>query len=115
MNHMLYGNSSYRENSEREVEVTVSITMSKTFTISTTNYTSDCGVDEDGYYEDVYYEDLKSDVENSIVLPHNLHSIVNTAFKEDLDLKAAKMPKFLKDALKDCSNWNIDEFEVIEE
>lgn len=115
MNHMLYGNDSSIENPEREVEVTVSITMSKTFTISTTNYTSECGVDEDGYYEDVYYENLKSDVENSIVLPHNLHLLVNTAFRKDLDLRNAKMPRFLKEALEDCSHWNVDELEVIKE
>lgn len=102
---------------EKEVEVTVSITMSKTFKLSTNNYEiTDYGQDEDGdYYEDREFINLKEDVENSFVLPHNLSKFTKTIFEEDLDLKAAGMPNYLKEALEECDGWEIDDFEVIEE
>lgn len=121
MNHMTIDTPdapwNQKDNEEKEVNVTVSITMSKTFTLKTTNYeVIDAGEDEDGdYYEDLEFTDLKEDIENNFVLPQNLSNLVNIMFQEDLDLKAAGMPKCLKDALEDCSGWDIDEIECIEE
>lgn len=121
MNHMTINTPdapwNQEDKQEKTIDVTVSITMSKTFTITTDNYeVLDCGKDEDGdYYEDIEYTDLREDVENSVVLPHNLSKFTKTIFEEDLDLKAAGMPKYLKDALEDCDGWEIDDFEVIEE
>lgn len=102
---------------DREVEVTVSITMSKSFKLKTGNYDIiDYGEDEDGdYYEDIVFNDLKSDVEYKFVMPNNLSKYTKVIFKEDLDLKAAGMPKCLIEALEDCDNWVVDDFEVIQE
>lgn len=76
------------ENPEREIEVTVSVTLSKTIKVKVSDYDIvDSGKDEDGnYFEDIDYSncDLKEAVENQIILPQ------------------AKFP-----------DWNIDDYEVI--
>ena len=76
------------DNPEREVEVTVSITLSKTLKVRVDDYQIvDSGKDEDGeYFEDIDYSncDLKSAVENQYILPQDK-----------------------------CSDWDVDDFEVI--
>lgn len=76
------------DNPEREVEITVSITLSKTLKVRVNDYQIvDSGKDEDGeYFEDIDYSDcdLKNAVENQYVLP--------------------------QDKFKD---WDIDDYEVI--
>lgn len=71
---------------EEEVEVLVSVTLSKTVKIKVTDYEVDEGVDEDGYYRSVDFKncDLKSAVEEQIALP--------------------------QEAVED---WNVDEMEVV--
>ena len=63
------------ENPEREVEVTISITLSKTVNIKVKDYEIvDSGRDEDGeYFEDIDYSncDLKSVVEEQLFLPQD--------------------------------------------
>ena len=84
----------------REIEVTVSITLSKTVKIQVADYQEEyLGKDEDGNpwieynYEDC---DLKSAVEDQIILP-------NEAYKY-----AIPNPTFLR-GLK---GWNVDDLEV---
>ena len=85
---------------EREIEVTVSVTLSKTVKIKVSDYTiTGSGKDEDGeYFEDVDYSDcnLKGAVEEQIVLPQSAHMYVksNPVVHEDL------------------SNWYVDDLEV---
>lgn len=73
---------------EREIEVTVSVTLSKTVKIKVSDYTiTDSGKEEDGnYFEDIDYSDcnLKTAVEEQIKLPQDT-----------------------------CKDWNIDDFEVV--
>ena len=89
------------DNPEREIEVTVSVTLSKTVKIKVSDYEiTDSGKDEDGeYFEDIDYSncDLKSAVEEQIVLPQSAHMYVksNPKVREDL------------------SNWCVDDLEVI--
>ena len=89
------------DNPEREIEVTVSVTLSKTVKIKVSDYEiTDSGKDEDGeYFEDIDCSncDLKSAVEEQIVLPQTAHMYVksNPKVREDL------------------SNWCVDDFEVI--
>ena len=89
------------DNPEREIDVTVSVTLSKTVKIKVSDYEiTDSGKDEDGeYFEDIDYSncDLKSAVEEQIVLPQAAHIYVegNSKIQEDL------------------SNWCVDDFEVI--
>ena len=89
------------DNPEREIEVTVSVTLSKTVKIKVSDYEiTDSGKDEDGeYFEDTDYSncDLKGAVEEQIVLPQSAHMYVksNPKVREDL------------------SNWCVDDLEVI--
>ena len=89
------------DNPEREIEVTVSVTLSKTVKIKVSDYEiTDSGKDEDGeYFEDIDYSncDLKSAVEEQIVLPQSAHMYVksNPKVRENL------------------SNWCVDDLEVI--
>ena len=65
------------DNPEREIEVTVSVTLSKTVKIKVSDYEiTDSGKDEDGeHFEDIDYSncDLKGAVEGQIVLPQSAH------------------------------------------
>ena len=89
------------DNPEREIEVTVSVTLSKTVKIKVSDYEiTDSGRDDDGeYFEDVDYSncDLKGAVEEQIVLPQSAHMYVKNNPKVHEDL----------------SNWCVDDFEVI--
>lgn len=102
MNHMTVDsvNAPWNETEPdtEEVEVTVSITLSKSMRIAKSDYQS-----------------LEDSVEEQCYLPNNLAIVIERLFNEDLDLKAAGMPKYLKEAIEDCKDWDIDEFEVIEE
>jgi hypothetical protein len=88
------------ENPEREIEVTVSVTLSKTIKVKVSDYDIiNSGKDEDGeYFEEVDYSncDLKSAVEEQIVLPQTAHMYVkgNPKVHENL------------------SNWCVDDLEV---
>lgn len=88
------------DNPEREIEVTVSITLSKTVKVRVSDYEiTDFGKDEDGEYsEDIDYSncDLKGAVEEQIVLPQSAHMYVKSNPKVHEDL----------------SNWCVDDFEV---
>ena len=89
------------DNPEREIEVTVSVTLSKTVKIKVSDYEiTDSGKDEDGeYFEDIDCSncDLKSAVEEQIVLPQSAHMYIKSNPKVHEDL----------------SNWCVDDFEVI--
>ena len=81
---------------EREVEVTVSITLSKTLKIKVSDYT----VDSEG---NVDYSDcnLREAVENQIILPQEAYKYVNPyTFNKH-------------ETIEDLSNWDVDDFEVI--
>ena len=88
------------DNPEREIEVTVSVTLSKTIKIKVSDYEiTDSGKDEDGeYFENIDYSncDLKGAVEEQIVLPQSAHMYVkgNSKVQEDL------------------SNWYVDDLEI---
>ena len=96
------------DNPEREVEVTVSITLSKTVKIRVSDYEiTDSGKDEDGeYFEDVDYSncDLKGAVEEQVYLPQEAGQLI-----DDFAIETVKA----KNIVKDLSNWNVDELEVI--
>ena len=76
------------DNPEKEIEVTVSVTLSKTLKIKVSDYEIvESGKDEDGnHFEDIDYSDcdLKCAVENQYILPQDK-----------------------------CLDWNIDDFEVV--
>ena len=88
------------DNPEREIDVTVSVTLSKTVKIKVSDYEiTDSGKDEDGeYFKDVDYSkcDLKGAVEEQIVLPQSAHTYVKSNPKVHEDL----------------SNWCVDDLEI---
>lgn len=77
-----------KEIPKRKIEVTVSVTLSKTVEVEVDDYElKEEGVDEDGcFYEDIDYSqcNLKRAVEEQITLPQDA-----------------------------CNGWDIDDFEVI--
>lgn len=93
------------ENPEVEIEVLVSITLSKTVTVRVSDYELiDEGVDEDGcYYRDMDFSetDLLSAVEEQIILPQDA----------SLYIDIGAHPQ----AADDLSGWNVDEIECIKE
>lgn len=95
------------DNPEREIEVTVSVTLSKTVKIKVSDYEiTDSGKDEDGeYFEDIDYSncDLKGAVEEQIVLPQKAWNYIAPKSKKEVN------------AVFDLKGWNVDDFEVIEE
>lgn len=95
------------DNPEREIEVTVSVTLSKTVKIKVSDYEiTDSGKDEDGeYFEDIDYSncDLKGAVEEQIVLPQKAWDYIAPKSKKEVN------------AIFDLKGWNVDDFEVIEE
>lgn len=95
------------DNPEREIEVTVSVTLSKTVKIKVSDYEiTDSGKDEDGeYFEDIDYSncDLKGAVEGQIVLPQKAWDYIASKSKREVN------------AIFDLKGWNVDDFEVIEE
>lgn len=95
------------DNPEREIEVTVSVTLSKTVKIKVSDYQiTDSGKDEDGeYFEDIDYSDcdLKGAVEEQIVLPQKAWDYIAPKSKKEVQ------------AIFDLKGWNVDDFEVINE
>lgn len=94
---------------EKEIEVTVSVTLSKTIKVKVSDYEIvDSGKDEDGeYFEEVDYSncDLKSAVENQYTLPQDAGKYIgNYAYEAGY--------KGCPEA-DELSNWNVDDFEVI--
>lgn len=93
------------DNPEREIEVTVSVTLSKNVKIKVSDYEiTDSGKDEDGeYFEDIDYSkcDLKRAVEEQITLPQDAYKYVKGEFNND--------------QRNDLEGWDVDDFEVIEE
>lgn len=99
MNRLLYRTSSEEmEPKKKTVDVTVSLTISKTLSVE---------VSDDDSLEDA--------VLDSYVLPSSLAAHIKDTFANDLELKAVGMSWGLKNAVEDCSDWNIDELLVVEE
>lgn len=100
---------------EKEIEVTVSVTLSKTVKITVDDYEAEVDADEDGMYLSYDFSNcnLHKAVEEQVVLPQNLAEYTERMFNHDLNLKAAGIPKYLKDAIRDCKDWCVDDYEVI--
>lgn len=96
---------------EREIEVEISVTLSKKVRILVDDYTIE--EDEYGYRDYDFSEcDLRKAVEDQVTLPHNLATFTERIFEHDLSLKAAGMPFYLKDAISECKGWSVDDVNV---
>lgn len=100
------------DNPEKEIEVLISITLSKSIRIKVDDYTIiDEGVDEDGYpYENIDFSDcdLKNAVKEQILLPHEVGQLL-----VDIDNNPHKIPPKYESMNEDLCGWNVDDFEVI--
>ena len=86
------------DNPEREIEVTVSITLSKTLKIEVSDYTVDSENNID--YSDC---NLREAVEKQIILPQEAYKYVNPyTFSKHK-------------TIEDLSNWDVDDFEIIKD
>lgn len=88
------------ETPEKEIEVCVSITLSKTVKVKVSDYTVESGTDEEGeHFEDIDYSDcdLKKAVEEQIILPHKAYTNTERS----------------KKAYEDLKGWDVDDFECI--
>lgn len=96
----------------KEVEVTVSLTLSKTVKVKVKDYTIvDSGRDEDGeFFEDIDYSecDLKKAVKTQIDLPQDAGKALMLVYFN---------PGVSNDTILNCANnlsgWNVDDFEVV--
>lgn len=100
---------------EKEIEVTISVTLSKTVKVMVNDYEVEEDADEDGRYLSYDFSgcNLNKAVEDQVVLPQNLAEFTERMFNHDLKLKAAGMPRYLKEAIADCKGWTVDEMEVV--
>ena len=100
------------DNPEREIEVTISITLSRTAKIKVTDYeVADFGIDEDGeHFEDIDYSncDLTTAVREQITLP-------NLAVETLRGLALSSGNHSKKDIENNLGKWNVDDLEVIKE
>ena len=95
----------------KKVDVTVSITLSKSFTIYTNNYQLEPNTDKEGNtFTDVVFNDLEEDVKRQMYLPIDLDEVIPLIYKGYLQGEVVK-----DKVIKDLSNWDIDNFTVIEE
>lgn len=84
-----------------EIEVTVSITLSKTFKIKVDDYNiEECNKEK---YYDYSNCNLREAVKNQIILPCKSYKYINGNTNVG------------KQAIKDLKGWDVDDFEVINE
>lgn len=96
------------DNPEKEIEVTVSITLSKTVKIKVNDYEiTGCNMDDEGHcFSEIDYSNcnLKEAVEEQIFLPQEAGLLI-----KDFDIKTRKADTIVED----LSNWSVDEMEVV--
>lgn len=105
-------------NKPLDVEVTVSLTISKTLKVPVDDYIK-CPMekDDDGVLQqDIDFSecDFYNAVKSNKVLPVNLAKSIKKYF-DYLNKKGIKTPESYNQILNDCSGWEVDDFEVIPE
>lgn len=98
-----------KELPEKEIEVTIYITLSKTVKIKVSDYIVYSNEDDNGnHFEDVDYSDcnLKEAVEKQVYLPQEAGQLISNIAVNPVIAKNTAIAE-------DLSNWNVDEMEVI--
>ena len=93
-----------KELPEKEIEVTISITLSKTVKIKVSDYTVySIEADNGKCFDDIDYSDcnLKKAVKDQIILPQNAYNYITPKSNEEVQ------------AISNLKKWNVDEMEVI--
>lgn len=89
---------------KKEIEVCISITLSKTVKVKVDDYSVEEVVNEDNRVQldyDFSKCDLKEAVKEQIILPNEAHFYITANTQAN------------KQAYKDLSGWNVDDFEVV--
>lgn len=100
---------------ERCFDVTVSQTLSRNSSVSTSNY--DIFEDEDGLasYKIDEYTSIKSLYEEQHYSIPQLLDILKKECKHKLmNTQSQRKANYLKGIIEDCENWCVDDYEVIE-
>lgn len=106
-----------KELPEREFEVTISQTLSKTITIFTNDYNLEADCDEDGCYEvcDTSDTNWKEAYEDNLHTPAQLIKILKLVLEENKKKGIVfKTEGFTNDLIEECENWCVDDYEVVE-
>ena len=98
-----------QEDNTREVEVLVSLTISKVVKVKLDDCIVTSDKDEDGSYEDIDCSncDLNNAVKEQIFLPHNI-----SKFLQYIDDNPTAIPDMDK-VMHDISNWDLDDMAVV--
>ena len=93
----------------KEIEVLVSLTLSKSIKIKVDDYDETIEKDEDGKYSIIDYSNcnLINAVKDQVYLPYEAGRLFNICLEEK------QLPTI--DKINDLSNWNVDDFEVVME
>ena len=98
-----------------EIEVTVSVTMSKTVKVKVNDYIDEIEEDETGKYRNIDFSvcDLQSAVNSQIYLPQDSGLIFDNYISKYSNLKNESSYNEAKKIVDDLSDWNVDEMEVV--
>ena len=103
------------ESEPLELEVTVSVTLSKTMKIKVNDYLEEIEDDEEGKHRNIDFSvcDLQSAVNNQIYLPQDSGLIFDNYISKYSNLKNESSYNEAKKIVDDLSDWNVDEMEVV--
>ena len=110
-----------KETPEKEFEVCITQTLSKTVKVTTNDYIPDGGIDDDGHY---YFDTDTSDTDWKKAYKEEGHSTpleLLRVFKSFLHLtlddpqKLVLSRKQKERLIEECENWIEDETEIVEE
>ena len=98
-----------------EIEVTVSVTMSKTVKVKVNDYIDEIEEDETGKYRNIDFSvcDLDTAVKEQVYLPQDSCFIFDNYINKGSKSKSESAYKEAKKILDDLSGWNVDEMEVV--
>ena len=97
------------------IEVTVSVTLSKTMKIKVNDYLEEIEDDEEGKHRNIDFSvcDLQSAVNSQIYLPQDSGLIFDNYISKYSNLKNESSYSEAKKIVDDLSDWNVDEMEVV--
>lgn len=108
---------------ERQFDVCISQTLSKSTRVTTNDYVPEVDQDEDGYhdYSDTSDTDWKEAYDKDHYTPLQLINLFRRHLSDELNSiinkpnQDLKRKKYLEKLISECSDWTEDETEVMEE
>lgn len=97
---------------EKEVDCFVTLTITKIIPLKVNDYKVDTS--ENCIKYDFSKCDFYNALDKQVAMPHNLSKFTKRMFDYDLNLKSVGMPMYLKEALKDCDDWNVESLNIEE-